>query len=76
MFKRIAVFMVAVLCIAVLSAQSVDRTVACSLADYFKGYTSDRCVTKYADLDRRRNNVIVNKNFFINSFFNLLIFSF
>ena len=61
MFKRIVAFMAAVMCITVLSAQSVDRTVACSIAEYFNGYTSDRCVTKFAALDRRRNNIIVNK---------------
>ena len=61
MLKRIAVFVIAVMCIAVLSAQSLDRTVARSIAEYFSGYTSDRCVTKYAALDRRRNNIIVNK---------------
>ena len=61
MLKRLAVFVTAVMCIAVLSAQGVDRTVALSIAEYFNGYTSDRCVTKFANLDRRRNNIIVNK---------------
>ena len=62
MLKRVATFMVAVMCIAVLSAQRVDRTVALSISEYFKGYTSDRCVTKYAGLDRRRNNVVVKND--------------
>lgn len=53
--------MTAVMCIAVLSAQKLDRTVALSITGYFKEYTSDKCVTKFADIDRRRNNVIVNK---------------
>ena len=61
MSKRLAVFVTAVMCIAVLSAQRVDRTVAHSIAEYFNEYTSDRCVTKFANLDRRRNNIIVNK---------------
>lgn len=61
MSKRLAVFVTAVMCIAVLSAQRVDRTVALSIAEYFNEYTSDRCVTKFANLDRRRNNIIVNK---------------
>ena len=62
MSKRLAVFVAAVMCIAVLSAQKLDRTVALSIAEYFNGYTSDRCVTKYAGLDKGRNNVVINKN--------------
>ena len=62
MLKRLAVLLTAVMCIAVLSAQKVDRTVALSISEYFKGYTSDRCVTKYAGLDRRRNNVVVKND--------------
>ena len=61
MSKRLAVFVIAVMCIAVLSAQRVDRTVALSIAEYFNGYTSERCVTKYAGLDKGRNNILVNK---------------
>ena len=61
MLKRLAVFLTAIMCITVLSAQKVDRTVALSIAEYFNNYTSDRCVTKFAALDRRRNNVILNK---------------
>lgn len=61
MFKRLAVFLTALMCITVLSAQRVDRTVALSIAEYFNNYTSDRCVTKYVALDRRRNNIILNK---------------
>lgn len=53
--------MVAVMCIAVLSAQRVDRTVALSISEYFNEYTSDRCATRYAGLDRKKNNIIVNK---------------
>ena len=60
MLKRLAVLLAAVMCIAVLSAQKVDRTVALSISEYFQEYTSDRCVTKYAGLDRRRNNVVIN----------------
>ena len=61
MLKRLAVLVAAVMTITVLSAQRVDRTVALSIAEYFNGYTSDRCVTKYACLDRRRNNIVINK---------------
>ena len=61
MSKRLAVFVAAVMCIAVLSAQRLDRTVALSIAEYFNEYTSDRCVTKFANLDRRRNNIVVNR---------------
>lgn len=61
MSKRLAVLVTAVMCITVLSAQRVDRTVALSIAEYFNGYTSERCVTKYAGLDKGRNNIVVNK---------------
>lgn len=61
MLKRLAVFLAAVMCITVLSAQRVDRTVALSISDYFDRYTSDRCVTKFAGLDRRLNNIVVNR---------------
>lgn len=60
MSRRLAIFATFVMCIAVLSAQRLDRTVAHSIKEYFGEYTSDRCVTKYAGLDRRRNNVVVN----------------
>ena len=60
MFRRLTAFIVCVLCTAVLSAQKVDRTVACSIAEYFKTYTSDRTEIKYSALDRRRNNIVVN----------------
>ena len=62
MLKRLTVFLTFVMCIAVLSAQKVDRTVAHSITEYFNGYTSGRCVTKFAGLDRRRNNVVLNHN--------------
>lgn len=60
MFKRLTTLIVCVLCTAVLSAQKVDRTVACSIADYFKTYTSDRTEIKFSALDKRRNNIVVN----------------
>ena len=60
MFRRLTAFVVCVLCTAVLSAQKVDRTVAYSIAEYFKAYTSDRTELKYSALDRRRNNIVVN----------------
>ena len=60
MLKRLAVFAIFVMCTAVLSAQRADRTVVSSLNGYFKGYSSDRCATKFAGLDRRRNNVVFN----------------
>lgn len=60
MSRRLAVFATFVMFMTVLSAQRVDRTVADSITGYFKGYTSGRSVTKYAGLDRRRNNIVVN----------------
>ena len=60
MLRRLTAFLVCVLCTAVLSAQKADRTVAYSIAEYFKTYTSDRTDVKYSALDRRRNNVVIN----------------
>lgn len=61
MSKRLTLFAAFLMCISVLSAQKVDRAVAHSIARYFNEYASDRCVTKFAGLDKRRNNVVVNK---------------
>lgn len=62
MFKRLAIIVVCLLEIAVLSAQNVDRTVARSVSDYFKGYKSLRTALKYPGLDRRRNNIVINSS--------------
>ena len=62
MFKRLAILVVCLLEIAVLSAQNVDRTVARSVSDYFKGYKSLRTALKYPGLDRRRNNIVINSS--------------
>ena len=62
MFKRLAFLVVCLLEIAVLSAQNVDRTVARSVSDYFKGYKSLRTALKYPGLDRRRNNIVINSS--------------
>lgn len=60
MFRRLTIFAVLLMFTAVLSAQKLDRTVANSIARYFKEYTSDRSVTKFSALDKRRNNIIVS----------------
>lgn len=60
MSRRLALFATFVMCMAVLSAQRVDRTVAHSIKEYFNEYSSERCATKFAGLDRRRNNIVLN----------------
>lgn len=62
MSRRQALFAVFFMCMAVLSAQRLDRTVAHSISGYFKNYASGRCVTKFAGLDKRPNNIIVYKS--------------
>ena len=62
-FKRLltasAVFF---MCMAVLSAQEVDRAVSRSVSEYFKKYSSPRTKFKFSGLDRRRNNIVVNNS--------------
>ena len=62
MFKRLSIFIVCILGIAVLSAQNVDRTVARSVSDYFKGYKSSRTALKYSALDKRKNSIVINSS--------------
>lgn len=50
------------MCMAVLSAQEVDRAVSRSISEYFKKYTSPRTKFKFSGLDRRRNNIVVNNS--------------
>ena len=60
-FKRVlAAFAVCFMCMAVLSAQEVDRAVSRSISEYFKKYTSPRTKLKFSGLDRKRNNIVVN----------------
>ena len=61
MIKRfLTAVAVSVLCVAVLSAQEVDRAVSRSISEYFKKYTSPRTKFKFSGLDRRRNNIVIN----------------
>ena len=53
-------FAVCFMCVAVLSAQEIDRTVSRAVSEYFKNYKSSRTKLKYSGLDRRRNNIVVN----------------
>ena len=50
------------MCVAVLSAQDVDRAVSRSISEYFKKYNSPRTKMKFSALDRRRNNIVVNNS--------------
>ena len=61
MLKRLSALLACLFCIAVLSAQKVDKTVVRSIENYFKEYSSQGVKLKNCNLDRRRNNVIVNK---------------
>ena len=62
MQKRLAVFTVLVMCMAVLSAQKPDRTVSRLISGCFEEYASDRGISKFAGLDRKRNNVVVDNH--------------
>lgn len=61
MLKRVSVFLTCLLCVAVLSAQTVDKTVTRSIEKFFTKYTPKSVHVKNCGLERRRNNVIVNK---------------
>lgn len=57
---RLAALAACFMCVAVLSAQDVDRAVSRSISEYFKKYKSPRTRMKFSALDRRRNNIVVN----------------
>ena len=60
MLKRLLITAFCIFGISVLSAQGVDKTVSRAIAEYFKGYTSDRTRLRFSALDRRKNNIVVN----------------
>lgn len=61
MLKRLSALLACLLCVAVLSAQKADKTVVRSIEKYFAEYTSESMKIKNCGLERRRNNVIINK---------------
>ena len=61
MLKRLSVLWACLLCVTVLSAQKVDKTVTRSIEKFFTEYTSENIRLKNCNLERRRNNIIVNK---------------
>lgn len=61
MLKRVSAFAACLFCVAVLSAQSVDKTVTRSIEKFFAAYTPKTVYVKNCGLERRRNNVVVNK---------------
>ena len=59
---RLLVLTACLLCTTVLSAQKADKTVVRSVEKFFKNYVpKEGAIVKNCALDRRRNNVIVNK---------------
>ncbi len=62
MLKRVFAFAACLLCVAVLSAQKVDKTVTRSIEKYFASYTPKNVHVKNCALERRRNNIVVNKS--------------
>lgn len=61
MLKRLVALLACLLCVAVLSAQRADKTVVRSIEKFFTEYTSESMKMKNCGLERRRNNVILNK---------------
>lgn len=61
MLKRLSALVACLMFITVLSAQKADKTVVRSIEKYFAEYTPRGVVLKNCGLERRRNNVIVNK---------------
>ena len=60
MRKLLAAVAARFLCVTVLSAQGVDKTVERSISEYFKNFKSSRSALKYFGLDKRRNRIVVN----------------
>ena len=60
MRKLLAALAASFLCVTVLSAQGVDKTVERSISEYFKNFKSSRSALKYSGLDKRRNRIVVN----------------
>ena len=60
MRKLLAALAASFLCVTVLSAQGVDKTVERSISEYFKNFRSPRTALKYSGLDKRRNRIVVN----------------
>lgn len=58
--KRLLIFIACFLCIMVLSAQSVDKTVVRAIENYFTSYKSESITLKTCGLERKRNNIILN----------------
>ncbi len=80
MFRRLLVVTACLFCVAVLSAQRADKTVVRSIEKYLSEYTSDNISLKNCKLERRRNNVIVNKGarkivIYVNSNFAAQVFT-
>ena len=61
MLRRLLAILFCLTGISVLSAQGVDKTVSRALLEYFKNYTSDRTQLRFSGLERRKNNIVVNK---------------
>ena len=59
--KRLLFFIACFLCITVLSAQNVDKTVIRNIENYFQNYKSDDITLKSCRLERKRNNIILNR---------------
>lgn len=61
MLKKVWAIAVCLFCVTVLSAQNVDKTVTRSIEKFFANYTPSNVYVKNCGLERRRNNIIVNK---------------
>ncbi len=61
-FKRFAVSLVCLLGVVALQAQTVDKETAGAISSYFKGYGSGRCDVRNPALDKRKNNIVLNRS--------------
>ena len=61
MLKRLSALVACLLCITVLSAQKANKTVTRSVEKFFTEYNAMGVNVKNCALERRRNNIIVNK---------------
>ncbi|MBQ5731252.1 MAG: hypothetical protein IIV57_06505, partial [Bacteroidaceae bacterium] len=59
--NRLITFTICLLCFLTLSAQSVDKVLTRTIDKYFTEYTSDDFKIKNCRLERKRNNIVINK---------------
>ena len=59
--RQILAIVACMLCFSTLSAQGVDKVVKRAIEKYFAEYTHDGFRMKNCALEKKRNNIVVNK---------------